>query len=560
MGATVRAILFCVVGAAAVSSSARVVGEQPAKPIVLTPLGQYQSFKFDQVGAEVAGYDPHTRRLFVVNVAQARIDVLDIADPLHPFLTMTLDVTPYGSHANSVAVHNGLVAVGVQALVKTDPGKLVFFDAYGEFLNAVTVGALPDCVTFTPNGALVLVANEGEPNNAYTIDPEGTVSIVNLAGGVERLTDQDVIHVGFSAFNNQTLDPSIRVFGPGASVAQDLEPEFIVAAPDSQTAWVTLQENNAIAVINLRGIRSAAPFEVFERLFQGQSFLQTAGRQDGRVSRLAGLGFKDHSAPGQGLDASDTDGAINIRNWPVLGMFDPDALATFVHRGQVYLASANEGDVREYAGFNASGNEARRVGSNSVVLDPTSFPTSASLKQNSALGRLNVTGSLGDTDGDGDFDKLYAFGGRSFSIWTEDVIRVFDSGDSLERLTAAAFPSHFNASNTNNTFDNRSDDKGPEPEGIATASLFGRTYLFVVLERIGGVAVYDVGTPTAPTLVQYINTRDFTVTPSAASASDLGPESVLVIEAHASPIHQPLLVVSNEVSGTVRIFQIAQVK
>jgi hypothetical protein len=220
--------------------------------------------------------------------------------------------------------------------------------------------------------------------------------------------------------------------------------------------------------------------------------------------------------------------------------------------------TANEGDVREYAGFNTTGNEARRVGTtgaNALILDPTAFPDAAALKATAALGRLNVTVATGDADGDGDFDRLFTFGARSFSIWTEAGEQVFDSGADLERRTAAAFPNNFNASNTSNARDNRSDDKGPEPEGVTVAKLFGRTYLFVALERVGGVLVYDVDDPSAPAFVQYINTRNFAATPPAGG-SDLGPETLIVVKEDESPTGRPLLVVANEVSGTVRLFEV----
>lgn len=171
---------------------------------------------------------------------------------------------------------------------------------------------------------------------------------------------------------------------------------------------------------------------------------------------------------------------------------------------------------------------------------------------------MKVSAFNGDTDADGDFDRLFTFGGRSFSLWTPDGSLVFDSGDALEQLTAAAHPAQFNASNTNNTIDDRSDDKGPEPEGVTVASLFGRTYLFVMLERIGGVVVYDVENPSAPALVQYINTRNFAAAPNTPAAGDLGPEAARVIPAEISPSGTPLLIVSNEASGSLRVFEITQ--
>ncbi|HYN07687.1 MAG TPA: choice-of-anchor I family protein [Vicinamibacterales bacterium] len=483
----------------------RLASAPPDKFIELVPLGQYQTGIFEKVAAEIVAYDPATRRVFSVNVALSQIDIIDVSDPLKPFLTAIIDVSPYGAQANSVAVKDGVVAVAVEATVKQNPGKAVFFTAFGSPLSEVTVGALPDMITFSPNGDLVLVANEGEPNGAYTIDPEGSVSIIDIRGGVASLSQSDVTTAGFGGFSRASLDPSIRIFGPGASVAQDLEPEYIAVSHNSHTAWVTLQENNALAIIDLKAKR---------------------------VVDLVGLGFKNHLLSRNKLDASDSDGGPNITTWPVWGMFLPDGIATFESQGKSYVVTANEGDAREYAGFNAAGNESRRVGiigsaSNPPIpLDPTAFPNAGTLQTATALGRLNISTAMGDTDNDGDFDRLFAFGARSFSIWSETGALVFDSGDDLEQRTLALLPNGFNANNTGNARDSRSDDKGPEPEGVAVAKLYGRTFIFIALERVGGVIVYEVGDPTAPTFVQYINTRDFSR--AASATTDSGPESIVV--------------------------------
>jgi hypothetical protein len=294
---------------------------------------------------------------------------------------------------------------------------------------------------------------------------------------------------------------------------------------------VTLQENNAIAMIDLKT------------------------RQ---VTALKGLGFKDHSIEGQGLDGSKDNQAL-IKTWPVLGMYLPDAIAMLKSGNQTFLVTANEGDVREYDGLNAAGNEAVEV--EDIALDATAFPNAVDLKKGGlGIGKLKVTSFNGDTDGDGDYDQLYAFGARSFSIWSPDGTLKFDSGDALEQITKAAYPNNFNASSTNNTRDDRSDDKGPEPEGITVASLFGRTYIFVMLERIGGVVVYEATDPAAPTFVQYINTRNFAAAGNTQGAGDRGAEAARVVPAELSPNGKPLLIVSNEVSGSLRVFEIAPVK
>jgi 2',3'-cyclic-nucleotide 2'-phosphodiesterase/3'-nucleotidase/5'-nucleotidase len=252
------------------------------------------------------------------------------------------------------------------------------------------------------------------------------------------------------------------------------------------------------------------------------------------------------------LDASDRDGKINIRQWPIKGMYLPDGIASFRRGGETYLITANEGDSREYAGFT----ETVRIEDSSVSLDPAFFPNAAVLKEEANLGHLTITKTLGKNPATGLYEQLFAFGARSFSIWNAEGELTFDSGDALERITGEAYPENFNASNTNNTFDNRSDDKGPEPEGVVVGEISGRLYAFIGLERIGGVVVYNIDSPAEPRFVEYVNHRDFTADPETPAAGDLGPEGVLFIAARDSPNGRPLLVVGNEISGTTTIFQI----
>jgi Ca2+-binding RTX toxin-like protein len=497
----------------------------------LTLLGTNVTGIFERGAAEIVAFDPDTDNLFIVDGARLAIDLVNITDPTNPTKIGSLDLSPYGGGVNSVAVKNGVVAVAVEANVKQNPGQVVFFETTGNFLKAVTVGALPDMVTFSPDGKKVLVANEGEPNDAYTVDPEGSVSIVDLASGVANAT---ATTADFSAFNAQ-IDSlratGVRIYGPGATVAQDLEPEFMTVSANSRTAWITLQENNAIAVLDLT---------------------------TNQISSILPLGYKDFDAFGDGFDASDRDNAIDIENWPVLGMYQPDAIATYTVNNETYLLTANEGDARAYSGFN----EEVRVGS--LNLDPSAFPDAADLKNNAKLGRLRATNALGDTDGDSDYDRLYAYGGRSFSIWkydsAGDLVQVFDSGDDFEQIIAQVNPTYFNTNNNNNTRDDRSDDKGPEPEAITLGEVKGRTYAFIGMERDSGIFVYDVTSPLFPTFVQYVDNRDFTQAvqlPDGSSnplAGDLGPEGVTFISAKDSPTGRPLLLTANEVSGTTSIY------
>jgi len=508
--------------------------------IALQRLGTHDTGIIGEGAAEIAAYDPHTQRVFSVNTANKAIDVIDISDPTNPtptpFSPICVGFSPpiceeqFGS-PNSIAVRDGVVAVAVENVPKTEPGTVVFFDTKGALLSWVTVGALPDMLTFTPNGRYVLVANEGEPNSYSqpdSIDPEGSVSIINMSRGAAHVTQHDVVTADFAHFNDPApIDPRIRIFGPNATVAQDLEPEYIAVSHNSRTAWVTLQENNAIGILDIRA---------------------------GRFTELVALGFKDYTVLGNGLDASDRDnpdppptGVINIGNWPVLGMYQPDGIASYRVRGQTYLVTANEGDAREYTGFD----ERRRVGQ--LGLDPMVFPDAETLREERNLGRLRVTQVNGNIDDDEEFEQLYAFGARSFSIWTASGELVFDSRDDFEQITAdefLGFPLAFNSNGDSRTFDGRSPEKGPEPEGVVLGKVFGRTYAFICLERIGGVMVYDVSDPFDPRFVHYQND------PSFPPLGDRGPEGLVFVPEGDSPIGAPLLIVSNEVSGTTTIFKI----
>ena len=480
-------------------------------------------------GAEIVAYDRRTQRAFAINSQDNDLAVIDLRDPAAPTLIEKISLNAWGAGLNSVDVHDGLVAVAVEASPKTNPGKVVFMDARTLAVRkVVTVGALPDMLTFDDDGQRVLVANEGEPVNYLpgAVNPEGSVSIIDLGRGVTHAT---VRTADFRAFSKEALlAKGVRVFGPGATAAQDLEPEYITLK--GRTAWVTLQEANAIAVLDV-------PTATF--------------------TDIVPLGLKDHSVPGNGLDASDRDNAINIANWPVFGMYQPDTIASFRVGSQQFLVTANEGDSRssdDFPGFN----EEVRLGSSGYRLDAMKFPNAAALKNNAALGRLNVTNASGDTDGDGDFDEIHVFGARSFSIWTASGELVWDSGDQLERYfadPANGYDGIFNAGHNNVTRDDRSDNKGPEPEGVAVGKISGRTFAFVGLERTGGVMAYDVTSPFAPTFAAYANTRSVTEV-----KGDLGAEGVEFISAEDSPNGRPLVLVGNEVSRTVSVFQVNAAK
>lgn len=547
----------------------------PQTKVFLRVIGRYNTGRFNQGGSEIAAYDPASKRLFSVNAgtgAGGTVEVINLANPsgiaVPPgaALLNTINCATFVGAAgspNSVACRNGLLAIAVQdGTTKSNPGAVVFFlanpaDNYATPIATVPVGPLPDMLTFTPDGLKVIVANEGEPENNYAVDPAGSISVITVnfnapAGTMAPTVD----HVGFTAFDSAAQKAALRAAGVRisglnttgeldgvAQVSLDLEPESIAVSADSLTAYVTLQENNAMAIINL----GAAPPV---------------------VTQIVALGLKDWNLPENTIDPTDRDipgppiaPLIRFVNGPVRGMYMPDGVASFQSGGQTFLVMANEGDSRDWGSFKDE------VRLSTLSLDTAVFPNHATLKLPENFGRLNVTDKSGNTDGDPEFEQILTFGARSFSIRTAAGALVWDSGDDIERLMADVLPLNFNADHTaSNAFDDRSDNKGPEPEGVTVGTLGSRTYAFVGLERVGGVLVYDVTTPSAPLFQTYVNTRDFGANPGAGAGPglpvnglDLGPEGLLFIPAADGPTGKALLIVSNEISGSIVIFQVDQI-
>ncbi|PRZ08287.1 chitinase A-like protein [Isoptericola sp. CG 20/1183] len=525
--------------------------------IDLRALGSYETGLFDESGAEIVAYHGGSQRLFSVNAHAGEVTVLDVADPAAPTKLFALQTTgvaaddgstvPAGAVANSVAVRaDGLVAVAVESDPKTDAGWVVFFDAAadGSALGAVRVGALPDMVTFTPDGARAVVADEGEPDDDYTVDPEGDVAVVDVPDGVAAPSQDAVRIADFHAYEAEgALPAGVRVFagieGTDHPVSRNLEPEYVAVSADSTTAYAVLQEANAVAVVDLAGAE---------------------------VTEIWPLGAKDFSIEGQGIDPSDEDGGIDVRTVPVQGLYMPDGLNAYTAGGETYLVTANEGDAREWGDYEEPV-RIKDLGEDGVAPLCADSPV-AGRTADEDLGRLDVSRASG-LRADGEcYEEVFAFGGRSFSIWTTDGEQVFDSGDDFERITAEAAPGNFNSDHGESSFESRSDAKGPEPENMAIGAVDGRTYAFVGLERVGGVMVYDVTDPAAAQFVQYVNNRDFSVSAedaiddgaspaeAVAAAGDLGPEGLAFIAGDDSPTGEPMLAVGNEVSGSTTLFAI----
>jgi hypothetical protein len=533
---------------------------QAAPTLEFNKLDTYEAG--DEARSEIVAYDPGLDYSYVSNGDQRRVDVLafDAAGDL--VLVRSLDVSSFGA-PNSVAVRNNVVAVAVEdGTDRQAPGKVFLFDATtGAELAQVTVGAttgsaLPDMLTFASDNR-ILVANEGEPDH-YTNFDNGTLSVASNdpTGSISVIDISDinapiVTDIGFDEFNlggsrHAELDlENMRVFGPGATIAQDLEPEYIAVSADGNEAYVTLQENNAVAVIDLT---------------------------TNTIKRIDELGYKDHSLPGNELDPSNRDGGINIANWPVLGMYQPDSIDAYTQGGQTYYVTANEGDAREYfIPKSVIGNEAdcatvggldwdsgdgclsytneARVKDLVLDLDNDGVADAFSpLQDDDSLGRLKTTVEKGDTDGDGLNEEIYSFGARSFTIWDAATgALIWDSGSIIEQLTAALAPEIFNQDDGD--VDDRSDDKGPEPEALSIVQTQDWVYALVGLERTGGFMIFDITDPTSPEFQQWI-----------IEGGDISPEGIyFALTSMNSRGGSGIVAVANEVSGTTTLYQVSAV-
>ncbi len=502
-------------------------------------------------GAEVVIHDP-VRQIFIVMGAQG-LDFLDAVSGARVGGFGRAAVQGTGGDpltrlgtANSVAISGDTLAIAFDGGLSGGAGSTAQVNGFVAFFQLGTAAngavtatwqrtvtgpdfSVPDMITFTPDGTRLLVAIEGEPRDEYaaagTSNPVGGIGIIDVATGA-------LTFAGFEAFNSQKAAlqaAGVRMNIPGATVAEDLEPEYITIAPGGAFAYVALQEANAIAELD---IASAT------------------------ITRIMPLGFKDHSVAGNGLDPSDRDNAAGTGNIqqivlaPVRGLYMPDGVASFGLGGRTFLVTANEGDAREWAIMGAGGRDDPRLNGSGLTLDPTVFPDATTLLLNSELGRLRVSRTDGDTDGDGDLDQIFAFGARSLSIFevtAGGLVRTFDSGDLIERTLFTQFPTLAAA--------DRDPAKGPEPESVSLGFIDGQLFAFLALERaapgnslVMAFKIEDEATVTYAGLLRGTGT------------GAQNPEVIAFVPRENSPaaIDAPMLAVPNESSNVFRVSTVTQ--
>ncbi|MDG0814438.1 choice-of-anchor I family protein [Cohnella rhizosphaerae] len=501
--------------------------------IEVTKLGGFIADKPNDDGgvAEIVKYNKDNGKFYLVDGAgdPPSLKIVELGDGTNPKLTGEVEVKElaetngfaYGD-LTSVDINSAAkrIAVAVQEEDGMKPGKILTLDYDGKLLASYETGVQPDMIKSTKDGRYILTADEGEPRTAGH-DPEGSITIVDtLTGAVKLVKFDDPSVIADDVHIRGAGDPitkQITGSGTKADAIRDLEPEYIALSADEGTAYVTLQENNAVAAIDVAA---------------------------GKVLWVKGLGFKDLNDPANRLDLVK-DGVIQLENVPFYGVYMPDGIASFQAGGKTYLVTGNEGDATEWEDRVTASTIKKMKGS----LDPDSAAAKL-LKGTTRYDGVEVMSDMGN-------DSIYLYGGRSFSIWdAATMTQVSDTGSDFERITAQRYPNNFNASNSSSKtgIDERSGKKGPEPEDVKTGTVGTKTLAFAGLERIGGVMTYDVTDPSKPQFLNYTNTRNFSA--GVSDNTDSGPEGLEFIPAADSPTGYPLLLVANEVGGTVSVLQL----
>ncbi len=525
------------------------VPAQAADEFTITELALFDGGS-GEGGAEIASYHKNSEQVYITNGAENRIDIVSIADPANPALVRSVDMSSFGDGITSVAAGKYVIAVATHTeptfaadgTPKLNPGKLVVMYPSGKLIRTINlVGSQPDSVTFTPDGMTALVAIEGEPicagDNPATVadestnyslakDPKGAIAIVDLTRprtAVAKLA-------GFTGFDAASLKRAGVVVSLTSTRPEvDIEPEY-VSAISNRVAYASLQESNAIAQIDIR---------------------------NARVTRIFSAGTTDMGEAA--FDLSDRDsGAGPAKYDNVFGLAMPDTIATFEEDGDSYLVTANEGDDRADWPCFAAVDDVRVK---DLDANLTAFPNWDDIKVEAKLGRAKANPNIGDADGDGKYEKFFLLSNRSFSIFKNNK-RIYDSETLLETLQIEAL----GLANINGSWDtetgeyspqSRSDDKGPEAEGVAVGMVGDSRIAVIGLERMSALVFMDITNPLNPKVIsweQMMPARDVDLTKDEGKR--FSPEGMFFIAAADSPNGKPLLLTSYEVSGTLTIHSI----
>ncbi len=579
----VIALSAAVVACSGSSNSNTTPPEQnPPSAVTLMRLSRYSSGQFGVGAAASVAYYGGNRTALIANRHSNRVEVVSLTNPSTPQMTAQIDASADAASVlgramgavAAVAAYDDVdatmdrdrIAVTVMGAGRADNGAVVIYKAADRSrVTVLQTGVGPEAVSFSQDGRFVITADKGAPAPDYSVDPEGSISVVDLTPTpvAPATTAPPAISVlDFRAFNlsgitpipatsrEAEIQPDVRFTNrSGATRAQDFDPGSVTTAVNAR-AYISLQQNNAIATVAL------AP---------------------ARIETIVGLGSKDFNTSTSGMDASDQDAVDAITPRPVRGFRQPGTLVAFRNTDEVLLLTANTGAPRTLPGFDETTRAA------TLLLDPVVFPTAAELQQNANLGRLIVSAAEGNAPATGtgtstvpqdpDLETIFTFGARSFSIVRTTGFPIFDSGNDFERITLERLGTNFNsAADANGTGDTRSDDQGPAPRGAAIGQIDGAAFAFIGLSEAGGIMVYAMDrTLRSARFLEYKTERDFTVTASNPDGNadgapdtnlavgDLGPAQMIFVPISASPTTDSLLIVGNAVSGTTTIYAVKPV-
>lgn len=278
-------------------------------------------------GDESLGYQAATRRLAVGNGALGRVRVLSLADPAAPEQIADLDLAlPAGHSLNGIDFHPSANLIAVVVAAPGDaPGEIWLLDAdSGAVRASYPAGIDPDGIHFSPDGRRLAVPNEAEnyrraAGGGYVSAP-GSVTVVELGEALGRGRAVQVPLPPLPMGHGLTVESDQRLLkrevdGREVEIPFDsgdpahLEPEHAAFAPDGATVYVSLQENNGVAVIDVAS---------------------------GSLSGVYALGAVEHAA-----DLED-DGEVDFSE-TLTAFREPDQIA--VTTDGRYLVTADEGDT-----------------------------------------------------------------------------------------------------------------------------------------------------------------------------------------------------------------------
>eukprot|EP01023_Acetabularia_acetabulum_P009375 TRINITY_DN1419_c0_g1_i1.p1 TRINITY_DN1419_c0_g1~~TRINITY_DN1419_c0_g1_i1.p1 ORF type:complete len:600 (+),score=154.64 TRINITY_DN1419_c0_g1_i1:91-1890(+) len=553
--------------------------------------------------AEEVVYDPANVIAYVGG--EQIVTVVDIADPTAP---VVLDRVDLGTAIADIQICGDIIAaVAYNSTSDALDGSLLIFSPYNaitqsiEQLNSLSICSEPDHLVFTPDCATILVACSGKPGldaDGNYFNPEGQVAVVNTTD-IASAGQEAVALADFTAFNvdaDEYVAAGVRYVyngqvspagAPLDTFSKDMEPEYVAVSLDGSTAYVVLQTNNALAYLDIA----------------------TA-----TITDIKSFGSK--SWANLTLDASDKDGGINMVSYDIKSLYTPDIIDVFEHEGVEYIVTANEGDAKE---LSVEDNGVTEDWSEEIVGQDladlvTDLELAMALNDSSMLGRLAFSNVDGLPTGGND-TSLYAYGGRSVSIWEAATLNlVWDSEDIIEKVHALKYQDVFNMDpsgefcplpekyaaygNTQSEIvtaifqeitanqtadpdyevpeefealvngpadvvDQRSDNKGPEPESVVVGMIGDMRILFVGNERTSTIFMFDITDPTDPSLIG--DSFDGGIAGTFwdlfvdGSVAPMDPEGLIFVGSSEFPTNEDIVMVASAVTGALYLYRVIEI-